>query len=366
MPTTAQPATMFHLSVNVSDLERSVAFYRTLFGCAPAKCRVDYAKFELSDPPLVFSLEPQAPQGQGLLNHAGFRLKDREALEGARQRLARAGIDAQQEEGVECCYSRQTKFWTKDPDGCLWEVYFLEEDLEHRGAGQSVEQIRGSSGGSAAPALEIGTSAINSPEANRPRVWDHHLGQPLELPGDMDPSPFDEVRLSGSFNVPVDHSCRDQFLAKVFSVLRPGGRVVLHQLTADQEVASPFSALPGPAAVVGAAPLLTGLLESLSAAGFTQARLIKYNSSACFRLGPVQLRETRLEAYRPLATDGTVTVVYRGPFAGVSLDDGTGVQRGVPAQIGAAAWQGLQAAGKHTEFTLISDSAPAACGTGAG
>ena len=125
-------ATKFHLSVNVSDLNRSIDFYRALFGCEPAKCRPDYAKFELADPPLVFSLEPHAPSGQGQLNHAGFRLKDHAALEQTRRRLAQAGIEARQEEGVECCYSRQTKFWAHDPDGCLWEVYVLEADLENQ------------------------------------------------------------------------------------------------------------------------------------------------------------------------------------------------------------------------------------------
>ena len=50
--------TRFHLSLNVSDLDRSVQFFKTLFGTDPAKQRSDYAKFELLDPPLVLSLEP--------------------------------------------------------------------------------------------------------------------------------------------------------------------------------------------------------------------------------------------------------------------------------------------------------------------
>ena len=58
------PAVRFHLSLNVSDLGRSVGFYQTLFGRPPAKRRDDYAKFELDDPPLVLSLEPH-PRGQG-------------------------------------------------------------------------------------------------------------------------------------------------------------------------------------------------------------------------------------------------------------------------------------------------------------
>ena len=45
------------LALNVSDLERSVAFYRVLLGAEPAKVRPDYAKFDVADPPLVLSLQ---------------------------------------------------------------------------------------------------------------------------------------------------------------------------------------------------------------------------------------------------------------------------------------------------------------------
>ena len=45
----------FHISLNVADLDRSVAFYRLLFNGEAAKCRPDYAKFESDDPPLVLS-----------------------------------------------------------------------------------------------------------------------------------------------------------------------------------------------------------------------------------------------------------------------------------------------------------------------
>ena len=70
------PAIRFHLSLNVSDLNRSLAFYRTLFGVEPAKRRADYAKFELDDPPLVLSLEPTPRAVGGPLNHLGFRMPD--------------------------------------------------------------------------------------------------------------------------------------------------------------------------------------------------------------------------------------------------------------------------------------------------
>ena len=49
--------TTFHLSLNVTDLARSVAFYEQFFGRPPAKRHHDYAKFELDTPPLVLSLK---------------------------------------------------------------------------------------------------------------------------------------------------------------------------------------------------------------------------------------------------------------------------------------------------------------------
>ena len=126
----------FHLSLNVADLSKSVAFFRTLFGLEPAKLRSDYAKFEPADPPLVLSLEPAREVARGgALNHLGFRLPDAKALVAMQERLERAGLHTKREDGVECCYARQSKFWAHDPDGNLWEVYTFDGDIEHRGAG---------------------------------------------------------------------------------------------------------------------------------------------------------------------------------------------------------------------------------------
>src|SRR4051794_9888019 len=95
----------FHLSLNVSDLSRSVAFFRTLLGVEPAKLRADYAKFEPDSPPLVLSLEPAKGEAgrTGALNHAGFRLPDAKALVAMQERLERAGMPTRREDGVECC-----------------------------------------------------------------------------------------------------------------------------------------------------------------------------------------------------------------------------------------------------------------------
>src|SRR5262245_47058342 len=77
----ASNGTLFHFSLNVSSLERSIAFYRILFNAEPAKSHPDYAKFELSQPPLVFSLVPQPPGSGGTLSHFGFPVDDMAEVE---------------------------------------------------------------------------------------------------------------------------------------------------------------------------------------------------------------------------------------------------------------------------------------------
>src|SRR5215213_3786603 len=178
----------FHISLNVADLTKSVAFFRTLFGAEPAKVRPDYAKFEPADPPLVLSLEPAREVAKGgALNHLGFRMPDAKSLVAMQERLERAGLRTNREEGVECCYARQTKFWVHDPDGNLWEVYTFEGDIEHRGAGQAREAVQ--------PAA--------APVNEGPVVGEHRHGQPIPPRADCADGSVSEVRLRGSLYVPV-------------------------------------------------------------------------------------------------------------------------------------------------------------------
>ena len=123
----------FHLSLDVTDLDRSVDFFRLLLGCEPAKLKPDYAKFEPREPAVVLSLEKRDKLVTGRLNHAGIRVGTAEELVAIQRRLEEGGVRTLRENGVECCYAKQSKFWATDPDGALWEVYVMEGDIQHRG-----------------------------------------------------------------------------------------------------------------------------------------------------------------------------------------------------------------------------------------
>ena len=232
----------FHLSLNVSDLARSIDFYRILFGVEPAKRRADYAKFELSDPPLVLSLEPTPRAVGGPLNHLGFRMPDSATLVAMQERLERAGIQSQREEGVECCYARQTKFWVTDPDKTLWEMYTLDEDLDHRGQGQSLDEM----------IPDAAKRPAQNGSAVEQVVYEHRMLSPVPERLPQPDASVDEVRLRGTLNMALDTPTQQRLVREALRVLRPGGRVFTHTLVGDRPLSDP--GLPGPAAGIQFVP----------------------------------------------------------------------------------------------------------------
>jgi catechol 2,3-dioxygenase-like lactoylglutathione lyase family enzyme len=121
-----------HLAITVSDLDRSVPFYRALLDTAPAKQRPGYAKFEPADPAIVLTLvEGERDGGLGAFNHAGIRVDSTDQVLAAKLRLKDAGLVTFDEMDTECCYARQDKIWVHDPDGTPWEIFTVLEDVEH-------------------------------------------------------------------------------------------------------------------------------------------------------------------------------------------------------------------------------------------
>jgi catechol 2,3-dioxygenase-like lactoylglutathione lyase family enzyme len=117
----------FHLSLDVPDLDRAVAFYTELFGLEPAKRKAGYAKFELDDPPVALALQ-QA--GRPTLSHLGIRVDTAAEVEAAGDRLRESGLVTLEERDTACCYARQDKVWVADPAGNRWEVYTVLTDID--------------------------------------------------------------------------------------------------------------------------------------------------------------------------------------------------------------------------------------------
>lgn len=117
-----------HLAINVRDVGASVAFYRKMFGIDPSKVRTGYAKFDVQNPPLNFTLN-QVPFGErGALSHLGIQVRSTEDVLSVRDRWTSEGLVAREEMDTNCCYAIQDKAWVKDPDGNEWEVFVVRED----------------------------------------------------------------------------------------------------------------------------------------------------------------------------------------------------------------------------------------------
>jgi len=126
----AGPATRVHIGLPVSDIERSVFFYRALLELEPTKTRDGFARFEVADPPLNLTLHVrQGANGPAFdASHFGIQVRSAEAVSERARRLAEAGLTPKREEQVTCCYAVQDKAWVTDPDGNEWEVFAVTND----------------------------------------------------------------------------------------------------------------------------------------------------------------------------------------------------------------------------------------------
>jgi catechol 2,3-dioxygenase-like lactoylglutathione lyase family enzyme len=118
------------LALNVDDLERSIAFYSTLFGTEPAKVKPGYANFAVAEPPLKLVLI-ENPGNGGSINHLGVEVPDVDTVDTELTRLGAAGFASVEERGTTCCYAKQDKFWVQGtPNGEQWEIYTVLADSD--------------------------------------------------------------------------------------------------------------------------------------------------------------------------------------------------------------------------------------------
>jgi catechol 2,3-dioxygenase-like lactoylglutathione lyase family enzyme len=124
----AAQALKAHLAINVRDVERSIGFYEKLFGIAPSKVRPGYAKFDVANPPLNFTLNQVRFGERGALSHLGIQVRSTEDVVAVRDRWNALGLATEDEIQTNCCYALQDKAWVADPDGNSWEVFVVHKD----------------------------------------------------------------------------------------------------------------------------------------------------------------------------------------------------------------------------------------------
>ena len=127
-----------HLAINVRSVERSIAFYRKMFAIEPSKVRTGYAKFDVQNPPLNFTLNEVPFSDSGALSHMGIQLSSTADVLAVRQRWADAGLITRDEMQTNCCFATQDKTWVRDPDGNEWEAFVvLKDNLPEKQSEQS-------------------------------------------------------------------------------------------------------------------------------------------------------------------------------------------------------------------------------------
>lgn len=117
-----------HLAINVRDVRQSIEFYKKMFGIEPSKVRTGYAKFDVANPPLNFTLNQVTFNDRGALSHLGIQVAATDDVLTVREQWETSGLVPRSEMQTTCCYAVQDKAWVSDPDGNEWEVFTVLED----------------------------------------------------------------------------------------------------------------------------------------------------------------------------------------------------------------------------------------------
>jgi hypothetical protein len=86
-----------------------------------------YANLVVAQPPLKLVLFENAQAGERL-NHMGFEVFSDVEVDAAAARLGSAELEHEAYADDTCCYAKQNKVVTLDPQGLMWEWYRVLED----------------------------------------------------------------------------------------------------------------------------------------------------------------------------------------------------------------------------------------------
>jgi len=321
---TAPQVESMHLSLFVEEMAASVAFYEVLFGVRPTKNFDDYAKFDVENPPVVFSLQPRARRAGASLSHMGLRMKSPEQVLEVQRRLIDAGYKISRQDGVTCGYAVQSKCWVFDPDGNPWEIYVLERDVEPTSDGACISRL--------AP--------------SQSSVEDSKIIQ-LDMAGS------EQILLS-----PITGASGIQLRgwpiggwSQLESYMRS---VDVPRISWDLLVAAETGS-------TGDVPKLTELISAIARTGRFRVFL---ESIIPTQDGQLAVRMSLTKFGNDKNADQLRHVLYRGPMARMVDGNGRTWERGVRTPISESEWNELQLLNLAKHFSLAEDGAAPLCSTG--
>ena len=115
------------LALNVADLEQAVDYYSRMLGVGVNKREPGYANLVVDQLPLKLVLFENAEASERL-NHLGFEVFSDAEVEAAAARLDSAELEHAAYADDTCCYAKQNKVISLDPQGLMWEWYRVLED----------------------------------------------------------------------------------------------------------------------------------------------------------------------------------------------------------------------------------------------
>lgn len=123
-----------HINAEEEKFAAATAFYTTLFGRAPTKTRLNYAKWMLDDPKVNFVVEVLEIEGDTPgIHHVGIQVDESEELASILDALKSAEAPLLEIGETVCCFSKSEKNWTMDPSGVRWETFRSYGDVDEYG-----------------------------------------------------------------------------------------------------------------------------------------------------------------------------------------------------------------------------------------